>query len=216
LNDFIGRPWLNVAYWTLSIELQWYLLLGMTFLLLASRRWVLQLAGTMLMLIGYRLVPNEHVIFHSVPIFLIGVFVFQYRVGLSSAWRMLFSIAAMFALMKTPIGLPVAWVSSTTGLLIAFATIENRWCDRLGEISYSLYLLHIPVGLTLLTILTRLPYSGSYLVVIDVAALGACLAASSLFFRWVEAPSQKWSSALQMKRPRVEEQEFVPAAATAD
>jgi peptidoglycan/LPS O-acetylase OafA/YrhL len=216
LNDFVGRDWLNVAYWTLSIELQWYLLLGVTFPLLCNRNWLFQIAGAMLMLIGYRLVPSQHIIFHSVPIFLIGVFVFQYRLGLSSAWRMLLSIAAMFALMKTPIGMPVAIVSSCTGLLIAFATLENRWCNRLGEISYSLYLLHIPVGLNVLSFLSRLPYSGSYLVVIDLAVVVVCLYASWLFYRWIESPSQRWSSAIKMKPAKKGVEELVPAAATAD
>jgi peptidoglycan/LPS O-acetylase OafA/YrhL len=216
LNDLVGKPWLNVAYWTLSIELQWYLLLGLTFPLLASRHRMMQIAGVLLMLIGYRMVPGEHIIFHSVPIFLIGVFVFQYRVGLSSVWRMLISIAAMFALMRTPIGMPVSLVSTATGLLIAFVVIENRWCHRLGEISYSLYLLHVPVGLALMAILTRLPYSGSYLAIIDLVIVFACLVVSGRFYRLVEEPSQRWSSALKMKPAKRAVEEMVPAAASAD
>jgi len=216
LNDFVGKTWLNAAYWTLSIELQWYLLLGLTFPLLANRSWIVQVAGAMLMLIGYRLIGSFHVIFHSVPIFLIGVFVFQYRMGLSSAWRMLLSIAAMFALMKTPIGMPVSIVSTITGLLIAFATLENRWCNRLGEISYSVYLLHLPVGLGLMAVLSRLPYSGELLVLIDLACVGAVVLASMFFYRWIEEPSQKWSSAIKMKTVKKPVEEFIPGAATAD
>lgn len=217
LNDFVHKDWLNVVYWTLSIELQWYLLLGLTFPLIASRHWLAQVAGAMLMLIGYRLVPNFYVIFHSVPIFLIGVFVFQYKLGLSSAWRMLLSMAAMFALMKTPIGMPVSVVATVTGLLIAFGTLENRWCARLGEISYSLYLLHIPIGLNIMPFLSRIPYSGEYLIVIDLVCVAACLYASVLFYRLVEEPSQKWSSAIKIKKAkRKPVEELVAAAVTAD
>lgn len=219
LNDLVGRPWLNVAYWTLGIELQWYLLLGVLFPLLASRNPIIQIAGTLLALIGYRLVPNEHVIFHSLPVFLIGIFVFQYRVGLSSIWRTLASIAAIFALIKTPIGMPVSIVSAATGLLIAFTAFENRWCNRLGEISYSLYLLHIPIGLTLLSLLSRLPYSGSYLAAIDAVVVVACLAVSAGFYRVVEEPSQTWSSSIRLKPSRKQaslQAELVPVAANAD
>src|SRR3954470_2994833 len=74
LNDLLGRPWLNVVYWTLGIELQWYLLLGLIFPLIASRRWTLQVAGALIALLGHRLVPSEHLIFHIVPVFLIGIF----------------------------------------------------------------------------------------------------------------------------------------------
>jgi peptidoglycan/LPS O-acetylase OafA/YrhL len=217
LNDFAGKAWLNVAYWTLSIELQWYLLLGLTFPLLAHRHWLVQIAGAMLILIGYRLVGNFHIIFHSTPMFLIGVFVFQYRMGLSSLWRMLLSMAAVFALMKTPIGMPVSVVSIAAGLLIAFATLENRWCSRLGEISYSLYLLHIPIGLNLMPFLSRIPYSGAFMLPIDLTCVAACIGASILFYRWIEGPSQKWSSAIKMKPVKKKPLEkMVAAAATAD
>ncbi len=199
LNDFVHRDWLNVVYWTLSIELQWYLLLGLTFPLLAHRKWFVQIAGALLILAGHWLFPVPRVIFHIVPVFLIGVFVFQYRLGLSSVWRMLLSIAAMFAIMKTPIGMPVSIVATATGLLIAFGTLENRWCARLGEISYSLYLLHIPIGLNLMPFLSRLPYSGEFLIVVDFVCVAACLYASVLFYRWIEEPSQKWSSAIKIK-----------------
>jgi peptidoglycan/LPS O-acetylase OafA/YrhL len=216
LNDFIGRPWLNVVYWTLSIELQWYLALGLVFPLLAHRRWNVQIAGALVLLLGHRLVPSEHIIFHIVPVFLIGVFVFQFRMGISSACRMLLSIAAMFAIMKTPIGMPVSVVSVAAGLLIAFITLENRWMLKLGEVSYSLYLLHIPIGLRVIDFTSRLPYSGEYLVLIDVVAIAASIYASVLFYRWVEAPSQKWSSAIKIKPVPKPREELVAASVGAD
>ncbi len=216
LNDFIGRPWLNVVYWTLSIELQWYLLLGLAFPLLAHRRWHHQLAGTLLVLLGHRLVPNEHIIFHIVPVFLIGVFVFQYRVGISSLGRALVSIGAMFAIMKTPIGLPVSIVGVASGLIIAFVTVENRWMLKLGEVSYSLYLLHIPIGLRVIDFASRLPYSGQLILLIDIVAMATSIYASVLFYRWIESPSQKWSSAIKIKPVAKPREEIAVATAGAD
>jgi peptidoglycan/LPS O-acetylase OafA/YrhL len=216
LNDFIARPWLNVVYWTLSIELQWYLLLGLVFPLLGSRRWNMQLSGALLLILGHRLVPSEHVIFHIVPVFLIGVFVFQYRMGISSLWRALVSIAAMFMIMRVPIGMPVASTSVVAGLLIAFVTFENRWMLRLGEVSYSLYLLHIPIGLRVIDLFSRLPWSGELILLIDIMAIAICLYASVLFYRWIEAPSQKWSSAIKIKPVPKPAEELVAATAGAD
>lgn len=218
LNDLLGKPWINVVYWTLGIELQWYLLLGLVFPLIAHRRASMQIAGALIVLLGHRLVPNEYIIFHISPVFLIGIFVFQYKMGISSMWRMLISIAAMFALMKVPIGMPVASTSAVTGLLIAFVTFENRIGNWLGEISYSLYLLHIPIGLRVIEFGSHLPYSGSYLLALDVAAIAASLSAAQLLYRWVESPSQKWSSAIKIKpaqKPKPVE-ELVPATAGAD
>jgi peptidoglycan/LPS O-acetylase OafA/YrhL len=216
LNDFIGRPWLNVVYWTLSIELQWYLLLGLVFPLLGDRRWNRQLAGALLLILGHRLVPSEHIIFHIVPVFLIGVFVFQYRMGISSLWRALISIAAMFESMRVPIGMPVASTSVVAGLLIAFVTLENRWMLKLGEVSYSLYLLHIPIGLRIIDFMSRLPYSGELILLIDVFAIGVCIYSSMLFYRWVESPSQRWSSAIKIKPVPQPADDLVVATAGAD
>jgi peptidoglycan/LPS O-acetylase OafA/YrhL len=216
LNDFLKLPWLNVAYWTLSIELQWYLLLGLVFPLLGNRRWQMQIAGALLLILGHRLVPNEHVIFHIVPVFLIGVFVFQYRTGISSVWRALLSIGAMFALMRVPIGMPVSSVAVVTGLLIAFVTLENRWLLKLGEVSYSLYLLHIPIGLRVIDFMSRLPYAGELILLIDVIAIGVSIYASVLFYRWIEQPSQKWSSAIKIKPAPKPAEELVAITAGAD
>ena len=218
LNDLVGRPWLNVVYWTLSIELQWYLLLGLTFPLLADRRWTWQIAGALVVLLGHRLILPDRIIFHIAPVFLIGVFVFQYKMGLSSVWRMLISIGAMFAIMRVPIGLPVSLVSLLSGLTIAFVTFENRYANRLGEVSYSLYLLHIPVGLRIIDFMSRIPFSSSYLVVIDVLAVAGSLAASIAFYRWIEGPSQTWSSAIRIKpQPKkIVVDEMLPAEAAGD
>ena len=219
LNDFAGKPWFNVVYWTLAIELQWYLLIGLAFPTLADSRGWVQVSGTGLLLVSFYLgMRYERVVFHSLPIFLIGVFVFQYRVGLSSAARMLLSIAAMFAVMRVPIGLPVAWVSAATGLVIAGFALQNRWLNKLGDVSYSLYLLHLPVGLTVIGLASRLPYSGSYILVIDLAAVGASLGAAYLMYRMIEEPSQRLSSRISLHAPALHAQPepvLVPEASLA-
>lgn len=216
LNDFLGKPWLNVVYWTLSIELQWYLFLGLIFPLVASRRWQLQIAGALIIVLAHRVfLGREHVIFHIAPVFLLGIFVFQYRMGLSSLWRMLLSVAVVEAIIWDPIGMRVSSVALVTSLLIAFVTLENRFFNRLGKWSYSLYLLHIPIGLRFIDFTSRLPYSGRYLVLLDVLAVGACLAASALFYKWIEEPSQKWSSAIKIKPGKKKSDVLVPAAVTA-
>jgi peptidoglycan/LPS O-acetylase OafA/YrhL len=122
----------------------------------------------------------------------------------------------MFAIMKTPIGMPVSVVSVSTGLLIAFVTLENRWLLELGKVSYSLYLLHIPIGLRVIDFMSRLPFSGELIVVIDVIAIGASLYASVLFYRWIEAPSQKWSSAIKIKPFPKPSEEMLPITVGAD
>ena len=204
LNDLIHVPWVNVVYWTLAIEFQWYLLVGLMFPLLITHNRLTRFAGLAGMMVAYFVVGHDRLIFHSLPIFLVGVFVFQYRVNLIGLREMLGLIAVMVLAMIGPIGWIVAGVSVTTGMLIAFSTFHNRQMDRVGDVSYSLYLLHLPIGVTLIGFLAHwLPYSGSYIGVLDVAGLVGSGLAAWIMYQLIEKPSQEMSSAIRfVKRER--------------
>ena len=222
LNDLVHVPWINVVYWTLAIEFQWYLLVGLMLPLLASRSQVARFVAVAAMMLSYFVIGHDRLIFHSIPIFLVGVFVFQYRAGLIGWRAMLGLIAVMVFAMRGPIGWIVAGVSVTTGLLIAFSTFHNRGMDRVGDVSYSLYLLHLPIGVTLIGCLSHwLPYSGSYMVVLDAIGLAACGLAAWMMYQVIEKPSQEMSSAIRFVHPeperviRVEPERAAPAAVAA-
>jgi peptidoglycan/LPS O-acetylase OafA/YrhL len=198
LNDLIGVPWVNVVYWTFAIEWQWYLLAGLFFPLLVSRNAVLRFCPVVLGMASYFLCTSDRIIPHTLPIFLIGVFVFQQKIGLIGRGRLLALIAAMLWAMRWPTGWLVAGISAATGLTIAFVSLRHRVADVLGDLSYSLYLLHLPVGVALIAWLSHLlPYSGSYLGVLDLTGMAASLAASALLYRWVEQPAQALSSRMR-------------------
>ena len=211
LNDVARVPWISVVYWTLAIEFQWYLLVGLMFPLLVTRNRLVRLAGLAGMMLTYFAVGNDRLIFHSIPIFLVGVFVFQYRMGLIGLRAMVGLVAVMVLAMIGPIGWIVAGVSVTTGMVIAFSTFHNPAADRVGDVSYSLYLLHLPIGVTLIGCLSHwLPYSGSYMVVLDVVGLAACGLVAWIMYQLIEKPSQEMSSAIRFKRRAV--QQAAPSA----
>lgn len=218
LNDIVGVPWINVVYWTLAIEFQWYLLIGLIFPWLVNPRPLprfVTIAG--LMMVYFATVKHDHFVFHSMPVFLIGVLVFQYRAKLIELRQMFGLIAVMVLAMAGPIGWIVAGVAAATGLLIALSTFNSPALDRLGDVSYSLYLLHLPIGLSLIGWLSsRLPYSGSYMGVLDAVGLIASLAAAWLMYQIIEKPSQEWSSAVRfMHRERAQAKaDMVPVVAS--
>ena len=201
LNDLSHVPWINVVYWTLAIEFQWYLLIGLMFPLLASHSKLARFAGTTAIMVTYFIVGYDRMVFHSCPIFLVGVFVFQYRVRLIGSSEMLGLVAVMVLAMLGPIGWIVAGVSVTTGMLIAYSTFQSRGMDRVADVSYSLYLLHLPVGLGVIGCLSLwMPYSGSYIGVIDVIGVAASTLAAYAMYQLIEKPSQDLSSAIRFMR----------------
>ncbi len=215
LNDLIHLPWVNVVYWTLAIEFQWYLLVGLMFPLLVTGSKLARFAGLAGIMAAYFMVGHDRLIFHSIPIFLVGVFVFQYRISLIGLREMLGLIAVMVLAMIGPIGWIVAGVSVTTGMLIAFSTFHSHRMDRVGDVSYSLYLLHLPIGVTLIGCLSHwLPYSGSYMIVLDVVGVAASGLAAWMMYQIIEKPSQEMSSAIRFKRREREQTGRAAVAAT--
>ena len=205
LNDLVGVRWINVAYWTLAIEFQWYLLVGLVLPLLANSRRLVRLAAMAAMTIAYFAFPSSRLIFHHLPVFLIGIFVFQYRARLIGLREMLGLSLVMVLAMLGPLGWIVAAVSVSTGLLIALSAFHNRALDLVGDVSYSLYLLHLPIGVGVIACLSHwLPYSGSYIGVLDVIGLAASGAVAWIMYQIIEKPSQDMSSAVRFAHRAIE------------
>ncbi|HKD85014.1 MAG TPA: acyltransferase [Terriglobales bacterium] len=217
LNDLAHVRWINVVYWTLAIEFQWYLLIGLSVPLLASSRRLLRFAATSLMMLAYFTVYWDRLVFHYLPIFLIGVFVFQYRAEIIEWREMLGLIVVMVLSMHRVSGWLVPLVSVPTGLLIAFSTLQSRRMDRVGDVSYSLYLLHLPIGVSVIGFLSHwLPYSSYYIGILDVIGIAASMWAAWIMYQFIEKPSQEMSSAIRFARRTPKPQPEPAIAAAAD
>ncbi|HTV64689.1 MAG TPA: acyltransferase [Bryocella sp.] len=215
LNDLAHVPWINVVYWTLAIEFQWYVLVGLAMPLLASCRKIARFAAIAAMMLAYYTFYWDRLVFHFLPVFLIGVFVFQYRAKIIEWQEMLGLIAVMaFAMMRISGGL-VPLVAVPTGLLIAFCVFEHRAADRVGDISYSLYLLHLPIGVSVIGCLSHwLPYSSWYIGFLDAVGVAASMGAAWIMYQFIEKPSQELSSAIRFAH-RTAKTSPKPAVATA-
>jgi peptidoglycan/LPS O-acetylase OafA/YrhL len=60
-------------------------------------------------------------------------------------------------------------------------------------VSYSLYLVHVPLGGRVVNLMTRFADGVWQLWAISLLATGFSLIVAWLFWRWVEVPSQRWS-----------------------
>ena len=198
LNDLVHVPWVNVVYWTLAIEFQWYLLIGLALPLLASRRRLARFISISVMTLAYFACHSDRLVFHYLPVFLIGVFVFQFRAQIIDFRQMLGLIAVMVLAMLRMSGVLVPLVAVPTGLLIAVSTFHSHAMDRVGDVSYSLYLLHLPIGVSVIGFLSHwLPYASWYLGVLDVIGVAASMWAAWIMYQIIEKPSQDMSSAIR-------------------
>jgi len=67
-NSFVGKPWVNVVFWSLGIEFQYYLLIGVLFPLLVERRAPLRFGFLALLIAASILIRRYTLVFVWFPL----------------------------------------------------------------------------------------------------------------------------------------------------
>jgi len=210
-NVLLGYPWLSPVFWTLAIELQYYLLVGLLFPLLISKRIAVRTITFVCLAVFAFLIPGRPFVFHWLFLFMLGIATFQFRKGdLSRAaywihWALL-TVGACYM-----DGVVVGLAGAATALVIAFVNAKpgKPWIF-FGLISYSLYLIHVPIGGRVINLAERLPRT----LMIELLALATGLALSIftawLFYKWIERPAQRWSAAIGYRQKLPAPSGFAP------
>lgn len=107
----------------------------------------------------------------------------------------LLAVLAGYVWMKA--GMVIGLIVLLTAALILFVEVKNRVLSFLGDISYSLYLVHVPVGGRVINLSLRHADSMPEKVVSLAIALAVSLGAAYLFYRLIELPSRKWASSIR-------------------
>jgi peptidoglycan/LPS O-acetylase OafA/YrhL len=220
LIPFFKAPWIIPVYWTLAIEFQYYVILGLVF------PWIL--SGNRLLFTAFVAVcvVSQCVSFNSVflpmhwPLFLMGIVVFRYKAHIISpsealAWTAAF---ACWMVVASVIGAPDDLVTiapqAVVGAISALSIMYLAWGNSLtvffADISYSLYLVHLPVGGRIVNLGARYATNPFSSVLVALAAVGGSIACAYPLYRWVEKPSQRLAGRIKY---RAEAARFATSAA---
>ncbi len=187
LNQYFGHEGLSVVYWTLAIEFQFYLIIGLTYPLFMHRSKIIR-ASTIIIfsiLCFWVNVPYNWFIFQYGFLFLLGIFTFQFYVKfIQSKEYSLLSMLAVIGIYKT-LGLPEALVA-VFGIATIFY-LQKSWkiSDFFGNISYSLYLTHTEAAGWFIVFTSS--YFTDKLTQTIIAVMFAILFAT-VYHRWIEKP----------------------------
>jgi peptidoglycan/LPS O-acetylase OafA/YrhL len=209
VQELVDVPEINSVFWTLGIELQFYLVFGAMML---AARWtgspaaVLGVAALVALLpplgafpwlkwYGWFL-PTWHA-------FILGVLVHQARAG-GPAWAYVgyASVLGVLAIVYESMFTGVAVVASA---LLAAALRwgpllrDPRPLAQLGAVSYSLYLLHVPLtGAVFWVSVKVLGSSAGAELAGLLATIAASIAVAAAAYRWVEQPAIRWGRSLRV------------------
>lgn len=189
LVPFTEKEWYSSVFWTLGIEFQFYIIMGLTFFLIKHTN-IFILAAILLVisLYGYFIpFPNyEDFIVHHIHCFCIGILVllkFKNRAPLVLVHSLLALIAVYFC---WRVSLITGLVPYLTAITILHINLRFIITDFLGKISYSLYLTHFLSAGLLWEILS--PFSIDPLALLSILILFS-IGCAYLFFILIEKPS---------------------------
>ncbi|HPF92242.1 MAG TPA: acyltransferase [Flavobacteriales bacterium] len=201
--EYFGTGWYNFVYWSLTAEFEYYLVLALIFPLIASGSPNWRVALVMAGMILLTWIPGPS-FFHYTVYFLLGILVFLWRETSTDRRLLLFlGLATCLAGIINGWTTPIA-VSLVAALIIASGTpFRTAPTDFLGDISYSLYITHVPVAYfaeTAIKRVTDLHNTAGGKVFLFVVYLTLALVVAHLFHRLVERPFLHLSKRIKVRK----------------
>jgi len=200
LNDALHRPWLMEIYWTLALEAQYYLAIGLVFPLLKHRnatvRWAV-MAAVIVMPLGatqFRTLPM------FAALFAMGILTFWRLSGRAGKLAFGLSLLACGLVTWRAMGWPPALLGCFTALAITRGPSRHPALEWLGAVSYPFYLFHLVVAGLFMPFLIQMPRGPWQDTAAVLGLFATSLALSWGLHRWIERPSMRWSSAVHYRR----------------
>jgi peptidoglycan/LPS O-acetylase OafA/YrhL len=191
ISPFVGQEWMNPVYWSLAIEIQFYLLIcfGYSLLYFAWGRWFFL---SLFVFLGY-MIRSPNVIFYYMPLFLIGISVSLYYTRQITVVQLLCWLAMAVGVGVIEVGVPVIVTGLMTGLFILYCIRAgfsfHKRISALGVVSYSLYLVHYPIVEKLVRAGKILGFSLVSQVLVLVVAIMASILIAWVLYLFIEMPS---------------------------
>lgn len=190
LNSFFGYSWINPVFWTLAIEFQFYLLISIVYPLITSKNNLLR-DGSLLAICSVPFFLDQIIfVSHYICVFAFGILAFLLISKIINTSRFILlsipvSVSTYFSL-----GLPVTLIGLVTSLIIIFYRGKSYTLfSFLGTISYSLYLLHIPIGGKIVNLGKRYVDSQFEFFLLSVLATCTSIFCAYYFYKLIEKPS---------------------------
>jgi len=198
LNAIFDYPWLNPVYWTLAIEFQFYLLISLLFPILVSANAKIRALGIACFCLTAFINQSDVFVFKYLCLFAVGIVTFQYFVRIINIREYALLLAVTSFLLFQSLGEVITVVGVLTALVIAFVRIKKiKIVTFFGAISYSLYLVHYPIGGRVISLGKRFATTNVEYFVVSLCGFLLSISFAYFFFRFIEKPAQEWSSRIK-------------------
>jgi len=206
LNAFFHHPWVNDVYWTLAIEFQYYILIALIFPLLVHPNKYYSFIALIVFGISGFVITGHDYIFNYGLLFIVGILLFQFKIGYlkNSEFGAFLLVALLMIFVKFDKRYLVA--ALLPYFFILYFEMAGKISKFLGNISYSLYLVHIPIGGRIINICETLIQNEQIRSIFVFIALAVSVISAWIFYRLIEKPSMDMAKKIgySKKKERIE------------
>lgn len=191
--------WYNSIYWTLAIEMQFYLLIALLYPLMMVNNY-LPIIISLLLTFSALILNSQAFVFYYGPIFAQGIllkFLLTQQINKPLGVSTLIICISSCTIIN---GVDIAIVTSITCFIIAFVHINHTFFNWLGKISYSLYLTHGIIGMNFIYFSSKYFTSNTEKMMLIIAALITSLVFAAIYWKLIENPSQRLSKQIGLEK----------------
>jgi peptidoglycan/LPS O-acetylase OafA/YrhL len=141
-------------------------------------------------------IDKHSMIFNYGLLFVAGILMFQFRVGYIS--RQEFGLMLLVTLILIFVRFDKRYLIAALlpYFFIMYLDFNDKVSKFLGDISYSLYLVHIPIGGRMLNLTENFLHSETQRSLVVFVAILVSIFAAWIFFIVIEKPAINWSKKL--------------------
>ncbi len=200
LNAFFNFSWVNDVYWTLAIEFQYYILIALLFPLLIHPEKKFSYGVLLIFALSGFILSDHNFIFNYGLLFCVGILLFQFHIGYLTKKH--FGTFLLLALILIFVKFDKRYLVAALlpYFFITYFEFHDRVSKFLGNISYSLYLVHIPIGGRIINLCESFVQSEWIRSAFVFIALTASVIAAWLFYKFVEKPFMEISRRITYKK----------------
>lgn len=195
LSDFLNKSWYQPLYYTLKIEFQYYIFIGLLLTLFLSKKKVVLVMVLLSMLFLSFL--NTIELFKYINLFSIGILTFLFKTEKINLNYYISYILILLGVVNYQFQLEVVLVSLFSILYILFINRSSKFLEFLGKISFSLYLIHIPIGGKIINLGLRFVQQDYQKYLLLCIAFIASIVFAYLFYSLIESPALKLSKKIK-------------------
>ncbi len=194
-----GAKWINPVYWTLAIEFQYYLALSALMPLLIQKKASFRIFFYLLVTGSSVFVPIQ--LFLWAPIFMAGIvyILFIKEIINKTEFITVLIICTIMIFLHHSIDILLT-VIVTLFIVHIFTNYNPKVGSFFGEISYSLYLIHIIIGTSFINLMSHFFTDPYQKCIVLIMSLFISIFSAYIFNLYIEKPSKKLSSKVKYSK----------------